>query len=82
MKSQAVLISFSEVIATVRMDVTAVAEELSAVRQEVAEIAKAVADIAKVNRRIESKVNGISTELAEIKGTPHNHEVRLEALNS
>lgn len=53
------------------------------------EIAKSVigarnssAEIAKVSRRIESKVNGIAIDVAEIKGTLYHHEVWLEALES
>jgi hypothetical protein len=41
-----------------------------------------VGEIAKVSRRIESKINGIAIDFAEIKGTLQNHEERLEALNS
>jgi chromosome segregation ATPase len=79
----------SETLEAVRAGVGTVAErqgtlhnEVSETRKEVAEIAKAVTEIAKGSRRIESKVNGISIDFAEIKGTLQNHEVRLQALNS
>jgi uncharacterized coiled-coil DUF342 family protein len=56
-------------------------------RSVTTEIAKSViqvrnssAEIAKVSRRIESKVNGIAIDVAEIKGTLYDHEVWLEAL--
>jgi len=31
--------------------------------------------------KVESKINGISIDFSEIKGTLQNHEVRLQALN-
>lgn len=69
-------------VAAVRTELTEVRTEVAAVRTEVAEIARAVTEIAKASRRIESKVNGISIDFSEIKGTLQNHEVRLQALNS
>ncbi len=72
----------SETLDVVRAEVGTIAERQDTVRSEVAEIAKAVTEIAKVNRRIESKINGISIDFSEIKGTLQNHEVRLQALNS
>lgn len=72
----------SETLETVRGNVAAVAEHQDTLRNDVAEIAKVIAEIAKGSRRIESKVNGISIDFSEIKGTLQNHEVRLQALNS
>jgi chromosome segregation ATPase len=72
----------SETLEVVRADVASVAQQQHTLRNEVSEISKAVAEIAKGNRRIENKVNGISIDLSEIKGTLQNHEVRLQALNS
>ncbi len=48
----------------------------------VTEIRNSATEITKVSRRIESKVNGISIDVAEIEGTLFDHEVRLEALES
>jgi methyl-accepting chemotaxis protein len=79
----------SKTLDEVRADVGTIAEMLVTLRNEVAEIAKAVTEItktiteiAKGNRRIESKVNGISIDFSEIKGILQNHQVRLQALNS
>lgn len=79
----------SEMIDAIRADVGIVAERQNAFGKEVAEIAKAVteltkatSEIAKGSRRIESKVNGIAIDFAELKGILHDHEVRLQALDS
>lgn len=65
----------SETLELVRADVGALAERQTALGTDVAEIAK-------VSRRIESKINGIAIDFAEIKGTLHHYEERLEALDS
>lgn len=72
----------SETLEAVRADVGTVAERQDMLRNEVSEISKAVSEIVKGNRRIENKINGISIDFSEIKGTLQNHEARLQALNS
>lgn len=79
----------SETLEAVNADLGAVALQLKAVGIETTEIGnavsentKVVAEIAKGYRRIESKVNGIAIDCAEIKGILHDHEVRLQALDS
>jgi len=72
----------SETLEAVQADVRTVAERQDTLRNEVSEISKTASEIAKGNRRIENKVNGISIDFSEIKGTLQNHEARLQALNS
>jgi uncharacterized coiled-coil DUF342 family protein len=69
-------------VAELRNEVSEMHNQVAETRNEVAEIVKAVTELAKGSRRIESKVNGISIDFSEIKGTLQNHEVRLQALNS
>jgi hypothetical protein len=71
-----------ETVDLVRADIAVLAERQTTLSTEMSGIAKTNAEIAKASRRIESKVNGISIDFAEIKGTLQNHEERLEALNS
>lgn len=77
-----------ETLEAVNADVRTVALQLKAIGVEAAEIGKAVsentkvvAEIAKGYRRIESKVNGVAIDCAEIKGILHDHEVRLQAID-
>ncbi len=86
----------SETLEAIRVDVGTIGERQDTLGKHVAEIAKTVSElgspvteltrvtseIAKGNRRIESKVNGISIDFAEMKGILQDHEERLQALNS
>lgn len=85
----------SETLEAIRLDVGVIGERHDTLANNVGEITKTVAaltttaveltkvtsEIAKGNRRIESKVNGISIDFAEMKGILQSHEERLQALN-
>lgn len=69
-------------VGTVDLRLKAFGVEASEIRNAVSETTKVVAEIAKACRRIESKVNGVAIDCAEIKGILHNHEARLRVLES